>query len=233
MTTLILLAAGRGSRLKNLTEDLPKCLNTYRGKSLLKHIIDVSSVVKNQISEIVIVTGYRGELLTDLGYITLENIEWHSSGPFQSLLLAQNYLQSTPCIVSYTDIIYGKEFLESCLSSTADIFLPSNANFNESWGKREVEVLEDIESFVLDGSKLIEIGSRPKTLEEIQGQFAGIFKTNPAGWRALVEVTKGIDSKSLDMTGLFSLAIRNGISIECEQILSDWKEFDLASDFVE
>jgi choline kinase len=233
MTTLILLAAGRGSRLKNLTEDLPKCLNTYHGNSLMQHILDVASIFKKDITQIVIISGYRGHLLGKFGYKILENRKWNTSGPFQSLLLAQKYLESTPCIVSYTDIIYGEEFLESCLTSAASIFLPSNANFKESWKGREVEILEDLESFVLAENKLIEIGNRPKTLDEIQGQFAGIFKTFPEGWQALVEVTKGINSQMLDMTGLFSLAIRNGVSIECQQIRSNWKEFDLPSDFDE
>jgi choline kinase len=193
----------------------------------------VASIFKKQITKIVIVSGYRSNLLAKLGHEILENREWNSSGPFQSLLVAQKYLESMPCIVSYTDIIYGKEFIESCLSSTASIFLPSNANYNQSWKRREVEILDDLESFVLAGNRLVEIGSRPKTLAEVQGQFAGIFKTSPEGWQALAEVTKGINSQMLDMTGLFSLAIRSGVSIECKQILSNWKEFDLPSDFDE
>jgi choline kinase len=231
MTTLILLAAGRGSRLKSLTAELPKCLNTYHGKPLLRHILDTAAKFKEEIKKIVIISGYRSELLTKLGYEVLENKEWNSSGPFRSLTLAQKYLDSTACIVSYTDIVYGEEFLQSCLSSNANIFLPSNLNYKQSWSGREVEVLEDLESFVFSGRELIEIGNRPKSFSEIQGQFAGIFKTSPEGWRSLFEVTKAVDSQKMDMTSIFSLAIKNGVSIQCEQVLSRWKEFDLPSDF--
>lgn len=233
MTTLILLAAGRGSRLKSLTEDLPKCLNTYQGKPLIQHTLDLALIFKKQITRTVIVSGYRGELLATLGLKIIENTEWRSSGPFHSLMLANNYLKSSSCIVSYTDIVYGKEFLQSCLSSSAKIFLPSNLNFKQSWRGREVDLLQDLESFVLSGEKVTEIGSRPKSLSEVQGQFAGIFKTTPEGWQDLVKASRGADSQNLDMTGLFSLAIKKGVNIECEQVQADWKEFDLPSDFKE
>ena len=233
MTTLILLAAGRGSRLKSLTEDLPKCLNTYQGKPLIQHTLELASKFKEQIRKIVIISGYRGELLTKLGYEVLENTEWSFSGPFRSMAIAHKYLESSSCIVSYTDIVYGDEFLQSCLSSRANIFLPSNANYNESWNGRQVEIFEDLETFAFVGSKLIEIGNRPKTHNEIQGQFAGILKTTPEGWQALFDVAKGVDSRRLDITSLLSLAIKEGVNIECEQVRSSWKEFDLPSDFNE
>jgi len=231
MTTLILLAAGRGSRLKGLTAEVPKCLNNYQGKSLLQHILDTASRFEEQITNKVIVSGYRSELLAKLGYEVLENTDWNSSGPFGSLTCAQRYLDTTDCIVSYTDIVYGEEFLQSCLSSKANIFLPSNSNYRQSWSRREVRILDDLERFVCLDNKLIEIGSRPKSFSEIQGQFAGIFKTSPEGWRSILEVTRDVDSKKMDMTSVFSLAIKNGVCIQCEQVLSNWKEFDLPSDF--
>lgn len=233
MTTLILLAAGRGSRMKGLTQDIPKCLNHYHGKSLIQHILDISTKFKEEITRTVIISGYKSELLAALEYEILENKDWSITGPFRSLLLAEKYLKTTPCIVSYTDIVYGEEFLKSCLVSKASIFLPSNANFEQSWSGRQVDILKDLESFISADNKLIEIGNRPKALNEVQGQFAGIFKTLPDGWKSLAEVQKSVDSQNLDMTGLFSLALKKGISIECKQIKSNWKEFDLPSDFDE
>jgi choline kinase len=231
MTTLILLAAGRGSRLKSLTEDIPKCLNTYQGKPLIQHTLDLASKFRKQITKIVIISGYRGELLTRFGYEVLENSEWSFSGPFRSLAIAHQFLESSSCIVSYTDIVYGEEFLQSCLSSRADIFIPSNANYSESWNGRRVDIYEDLETFAFVGNRLIEIGNRPKTHDEIQGQFAGILKTTPEGWRDLYEVAQCVDSQHLDITGLLSLAIKEGVNVECEQVRSPWKEFDLPSDF--
>ena len=56
----IILAAGRGSRMKNLTSDKPKCLVKLHGKPLLEWQLE--SMYKSGISEIAVVTGYKNEL---------------------------------------------------------------------------------------------------------------------------------------------------------------------------
>ena len=58
----IILAAGRGSRMKKLTNDKPKCLVKLHGKPLLEWQLE--SMRKSGISEIAIVTGYKHEMLS-------------------------------------------------------------------------------------------------------------------------------------------------------------------------
>ena len=57
----IILAAGRGSRMKNLTDEKPKCLAKLRGKPLLEW--QLTSLREAGIEDIAIVTGYKRELL--------------------------------------------------------------------------------------------------------------------------------------------------------------------------
>ena len=57
----IILAAGRGSRMKLLTDETPKCLIKLRGKSLLDW--QLSALRAAGITDIAIVTGYRRDLL--------------------------------------------------------------------------------------------------------------------------------------------------------------------------
>lgn len=55
----IILAAGQGSRLLPLTEDQPKCLIPFAGKSLLAW--QVGALAANGITDIAVVTGFRTE----------------------------------------------------------------------------------------------------------------------------------------------------------------------------
>ena len=57
----IILAAGRGSRLKNLTDERPKCLVELHGKALLDWQLE--ALREAGIKKIGIVTGYKRELL--------------------------------------------------------------------------------------------------------------------------------------------------------------------------
>ena len=55
----IILSAGQGSRLLPLTQDQPKCLIDFSGKSLIAW--QIASLVANGIDDILVVTGFRTE----------------------------------------------------------------------------------------------------------------------------------------------------------------------------
>ena len=227
---LILLAAGRGSRLGNRTQDIPKCLNTYNNKPLIQHIIDSASAFEN-INEIVVIGGYKVDLLRQFNCKILENNNWENTGPFGTLSIASELLSNHPCIISYTDIYFSEDFLNESLNFDTDIYVPSNVNFLDSWENRNINILEDIETFNYEGDVLTEIGGKSNSLSNIKGQFAGIFKTKPNGWHQLFEVSKTVADKKLDITSLLSSAIKLGVKINTSQVSGYWKEFDLPEDF--
>ncbi len=57
----IILSAGQGSRLLPLTENQPKCLIPFSGKSLIEWQIE--ALAANGIEDIAVVTGFRTEML--------------------------------------------------------------------------------------------------------------------------------------------------------------------------
>jgi L-glutamine-phosphate cytidylyltransferase len=230
MTKLILLAAGRGVRMGSLTESLPKCLTIIHGRPIIQHILDLAKSCGISTSDTIVVGGYRSEKLRNLETPLLINNEWATTGPVYTWSKASYYLSRFECITSYTDIIYSVEFLVSSLSSSQDIFIPSNSNFLDSWGNRQLEMLSDLETFKMKHGKVIEIGNKPNTIEEVEGQFAGIIKTKPSGWDKLSQVINtNLDSK-LDMTNLLKKTIEQGYDVYGEQISGKWWEFDLPSD---
>ena len=55
----IILSAGQGSRLGHLTDDRPKCLIEFAGKSLLDWQLD--TLAANGVDDVVVVTGFRDD----------------------------------------------------------------------------------------------------------------------------------------------------------------------------
>lgn len=55
----IILSAGQGSRLGHLTDDRPKCLIEFGGRSLLDRQLD--TLAANRVDEVVVVTGFRDD----------------------------------------------------------------------------------------------------------------------------------------------------------------------------
>src|SRR3954452_23487062 len=59
----IILSAGQGSRLGHMTDDRPKCLIEFNGRSLLDRQLD--ALAANEVEEAVVVTGFHDELVSE------------------------------------------------------------------------------------------------------------------------------------------------------------------------
>jgi choline kinase len=57
----LILAAGLGSRLRPLTDDIPKAMVKYEGVEIIRHQID--TLLSLNIDDITIVAGYKSEIL--------------------------------------------------------------------------------------------------------------------------------------------------------------------------
>ena len=60
----VILAAGMAKRLRPLTDACPKCLLKIGERTLLQRTVD--AMMGAGINELVVVTGYRGEILLDI-----------------------------------------------------------------------------------------------------------------------------------------------------------------------
>ena len=63
MKKAIILSAGQGSRLGHLTDDRPKCLIDFGGRTLLDRQLD--TLAANGIEQAVVVTGFRDTLIEE------------------------------------------------------------------------------------------------------------------------------------------------------------------------
>ena len=57
----VILAAGKGTRMRELTSDLPKPMLKVQGKPILEHILE--GVRAAGVGEFCIITGYRAEVV--------------------------------------------------------------------------------------------------------------------------------------------------------------------------
>ncbi len=229
----VILAAGRGSRMKNLTEDRPKCLVEFRGRPLLEW--QISSLQEAGIDEIAVVTGYKRELLAGRGLREFRNERWSDTNMVSSLECAREWLNEAPCIVSYSDIFYGPEAPRTLNGSDADLSVLYDVNWLAQWTKRFGDPLLDAETFRMDdGGNIVEIGNKPKSVEEIQGQYMGLLKFSPAGWaevERLRSTLSAAERDSMHMTGTLQRIIEAGrIHVRGVPFGGEWAEMDSQED---
>lgn len=229
----IILAAGRGSRMKNMTDDRPKCLVELRGKPLLEW--QLTALHEAGISEIAIVTGYKRELLASRAPMEFHNPRWSETNMVSSLACAQEWLQAEPCIVSYSDIFYEASAVESLMESQASLAVTYDPHWLKLWEKRFGDPLLDAETFRLkaDGS-LAEIGNKPQSVGEVQGQYMGLLRFTPAGWAEVVRIRSGLTSAECDrmhMTGTLQKVIEAGrMPVAAVPYEKPWGEVDSLDD---
>jgi choline kinase len=231
----IILAAGRGSRMKNLTEERPKCLVKLRGKALLDWQLEALHAAG--ITEIAIVTGYKRELLADRGLTEFHNARWAETNMVTSLACAQDWLHAEPCIVSYSDIFYSPVAVQSLMTSTASLAVTYDPKWLELWTHRFGNPLLDAETFQITADRyLTTIGDRPGTINEVQGQYMGLLRFTPKGWAEVFQIRSLITQKERDkmhMTGTLKKVIEAGrIQIEALPYEGVWGEVDSVDDLV-
>jgi dTDP-glucose pyrophosphorylase len=110
----VLLAAGRGTRMRELTADLPKPMIKVRGKPILLHIIE--GLQSAGIKRFLLIVGYRGETIreyfgdgTCFGLQISYATQTVQDGTGRVVQLARDFASADPFILHYGDILVAPE----------------------------------------------------------------------------------------------------------------------------
>jgi choline kinase len=227
----IILAAGRGSRMGGLTADQPKCMTILGGKPLVQWQLE--ALHGGGIDEVAIVRGYLGETFR-LPVHYFDNRRWAQTNMVMSLAEARPWLQQGPCLVSYSDIVYGQDSVARLVATAGDIVITYDPHWRRLWELRFDDPLKDAETFRIDATgRLLEIGRRATRIEEIEGQYMGLLRFTPVGWQAVeacLAELPGELADRLDMTSLLQRLLDRGVPIMTTAIDEPWFEVDSESD---
>ncbi len=227
----LILAAGRGSRLGGYTADRPKCLVDLDGRTLLER--QVAALRAAGADEVGVVTGWCADAVRDTGLPTFHNPRWADSTMVESLAAAHNWLATASVLVSYGDIVYGATTALRLAESTAELAIAYDPHWESLWRSRFERPLDDAETFRLDDSGFVtDIGGRPRSTAEIEGQYLGLLRVTPPAWSVVRELRARDERvRALDMTGLLRHLVRTGL-LRVHAVPADgpWCEFDHPSD---
>lgn len=229
----IILAAGRGSRMGNFNDGLPKCLIKVSGQTLLDW--QVKAFREAGIEDISIVTGFRREVLPLEDLTEFTNTRWTTTNMVASLECASELLERDTCIVSYGDIFFEPGIVSSLIKFEAPLVVAYDPNWLELWTSRFEDPLSDAESFRIDSCGVItEIGGKPTNVDSVQGQYMGLLRFQPDGWQELQGVRALLSPEQRDNMHMTSglRKIVNGKQMKVMGVanLDIWGEIDSESD---
>jgi len=118
--TGVILAAGRGKRLEELSVNKPKPIVEVNGKSILSNLVE--SMIESGIQRIVLVVGYKADMIvehlqkysTAAEIIFITNEIWETTNNIYSLWLANKYLNDGFTLFE-ADVIFEREIISTIL----------------------------------------------------------------------------------------------------------------------
>ena len=143
----IILAAGLGKRLGNLTQNNTKCMVEVHGKTLIERSLD--NLSEAGVTRVVLVIGYEGQKVVnllgdtyaDMEIVYVENPIYDKTNNIYSLYLAKDYLTDSDTILLESDLIYDADILTK-LIACEEPNLAVVAKY-ESWMDGTVVTLDD------------------------------------------------------------------------------------------
>jgi choline kinase len=170
----VILAAGMAKRLRPLTDTKPKCLLEVGGKTLLQRTVDAMAAAG--ISEFVVVTGYRDNMIRDFlenpnnlknlerpVFHFLHNADYEHNNNIYSLWMSGQIVRGQTFLLMDSDILCDPAIIPTVIN-VGDSALALNRH---ELGEEEMKVVADAEGRITEISKTC----RP---EDAAGESVGV-----------------------------------------------------------
>lgn len=175
----VLLAAGRGTRMRDLTNEIPKPMISVRGRPILSHIIEGLRVVG--VTEFLLIVGYRAEVVREafqdgaslevrISYAT----QLVQDGTGKVVELGRQFTAGDPFVLHYGDILIEPANYSRLVSLPDDTEAIVTVKYNE-------DVSQGGAVFVNERFELVDLREKPQPNEQTSPWYnAGIYTFRPS-----------------------------------------------------
>ncbi|MEL1236564.1 MAG: sugar phosphate nucleotidyltransferase [Candidatus Neomarinimicrobiota bacterium] len=213
---LVIIAAGRGSRLKSETKNNPKALTVINGYTIIDIILN--NCVLNKINEIVIITGYDKTSIRSYLYGKWNNLnidyiyndEWNLENGISVLKAKSSIGENDEFMVSMSDHLYFADMMkkvkESSLSNRV-VNVGLDFNINDIF-----DIDDGMKVFAQPDTMMVK--SMSKNLKDYNAIDVGLFKCSYKFFSFLENLNKsGSCSLSAGCNELIDQELLGGVDI--------------------
>lgn len=222
---LILLSAGKGSRLSKKLRSNPKSLVKVNNKAIIDYNLKFYEKFKKKI----IITGYKKRSFSNFAkknkFKIINNFNYRITNMVYSMFLASKFIKND-VVICYGDIIFDDKIHNLLIEKKS--LIPLNLNWLNIWKKRmnKKDIINDAENLSINKNYLASIGGKI-TNKYPKYQYMGIFKLKKKDYFKLHHYFKKISNPKIDMTTFLDMAIKNTkIKLRIKAYKSFWYEID-------
>ena len=220
--TAVLLAAGRGTRMRDLTADLPKPMIEVRGKPVLQHIVE--GLRGAGVREFLIVVGYRADAVRDyFGDGARYNVDIKyatqvvQDGTGRVVDLARDFTENVPFVLSYGDILVDPHNYKSIADLGDDVEAIISV-------KRDEDVSKGGAVFLNEQMELIDLREKPKPGEKTSPWYnAGLYAFRPS----IFEFTARLQPSprgEYELTDAIRELAQSGKKVKALELIGEWAD---------
>ena len=237
----IFIAAGEGSRLGNLTKDLPKPLVDVNGKSIIER--QISLLRKNNVNDIVVITGYKKEKFTFKNIEYVHNPNFREQEQTGSLMTARSKIVGD-VLIMFGDILFEEIILQQMLDSKGDIVIAVDKNWEKSYEERHDNPKSEADKVLIKDDKVIQISAKNIEVNDDNdvGELLGLIKLSMKGSKILIDQYEKLENshigkfhdavsfKKAKFVDMLQELLSSGIVITPVSIKGKWCEIDTKHD---
>jgi dTDP-glucose pyrophosphorylase len=222
ITKAVLLAAGRGTRMRELTQELPKPMLQVRGKPVLQHIIE--GLRDAGLTDFLVVVGWHAEVVSNFfgdGSRFGVRIEYATQvvqdGTGKVVELAREFAGSDPFILSYGDILVWTENYPRIRAALAGAEAVVSV-------KRSDDVSQGGAVFVNENFELIDLREKPKAGEPTSPWYnAGIYAFRSSIFDHIAKLERSPRGEFELTDAIRDLALA-GNKVQALELSGDWAD---------
>ena len=237
----IFIAAGEGLRLENVTKDLPKPLVDVNGKSILER--QISLLRKNNVNDIVVITGYKKEKFTFKNIEYVHNPNFREQEQTGSLMVARSKIVGD-VLIMFGDILFDEIILQQMLDSKGDIVIAVDKDWKKSYEERHDNPKSEADKVLIKDGKVIQISAKNIEVNNDNDirELLGLIKLSLKGSKILIEQYEKLENshigkfhdavsfKKAKFVDMLQELLSSDITITPVSIKGKWCEIDTKHD---
>ena len=218
----VILAAGRGTRMRDLTDELPKPMIAVRGKPILQHIIE--GLRAAGVEKFLIIVGYRAEVVRQafgdggrFGVAISYATQVVQDGTGRVVELAREFADADPFVLSYGDILVEPSNYPRLTT------LPNETEAIVSV-RRDEDVSKGGAVFVNERFELIDLREKPPPGEPTSPWYnAGIYAFRPSIFAFIARLERSPRGE-FELTDAIRDLARSGKRVQALELIGDWAD---------
>ena len=181
----IIIAGGSSTRIRPLSNEIPKTMIEIYGKSILERQIELFQ--RYGISDITVVTGYKSEKINLPNITCIKNEKYKSTNVNEGLFCAKAKFNDS-VVITHGDLIFEHEVLEQALNFKGDIGVVVDLDWEKQYTGKFGNILSEADNVIMNKKQILKIRKNlTKKNDLLLAESIGMFKLSKSGAGILLD----------------------------------------------